>query len=423
MSGERRPRLLALAVLRGAASGGTAWAGLLLLSLLGEMAVASAGLALLAVPYLMPVVRRIPNLARRWSREWTGIEISDPYLPRPAFQPGLAGFQQRCRWILSDMATWRDLLWLLVNPLVGGVLTLVSGALVVSGLAGLALPFFWRDLHGVAYGVFPQVTSQTMAWLCVPQGLLAILLGLVAAPYLLRLNFQWTRLLLAPSSRAELALRVRFLTDTRADAVDTSAAELRRIERDLHDGAQARLVAMGMNLGALEELVDRDSEAARALIAQTRESSEKALSELRDLVRGIHPPVLADRGLGDAIRALALDCPLRVMVTADVPDRLDPTAESAAYFAVSEVLANAIKYAGAQSVSIDVQHTGRRLRIIVVDDGRGGADPAKGSGLRGIERRLAIFDGVLIVDSPAGGPTTVTMELVCGLSSPKTTSC
>jgi signal transduction histidine kinase len=221
------------------------------------------------------------------------------------------------------------------------------------------------------------------------------------------------------------------LTETRADAVDTQAAELRRIERDLHDGAQARLVAMGMNLGAAEALLDQHPEAARALLVEARESSAKALTELRELVRGIHPPVLADRGLGDAVRALALDSPLQVAVTVDLPGRLEPAVESAAYFAVSELLTNVAKHAHAQTVRVDLWYGTGRLRVTCTDDGRGGAGAAaadlaagrgQGSGLAGIERRIGTFDGVMAVRSPAGGPTEVTLEIPCASSSAKTST-
>jgi signal transduction histidine kinase len=174
---------------------------------------------------------------------------------------------------------------------------------------------------------------------------------------------------------------------------------------------------------------------------EARDSSVKALAELRDLVRGVHPPVLADRGLADAVRALALDSPLQVRVTSELPGRPPAPVESAAYFAVSELLANVAKHADAGMVWIDIRHDGGMsgtsgisrtsgtsgtsgmVRIGVTDDGRGGADPARGTGLHGIERRLAAFDGVLAVSSPPGGPTVVNMEIPCALSSPKTSSC
>ena len=214
----------------------------------------------------------------------------------------------------------------------------------------------------------------------------------------------------------ELTRRVQRLAETRTAAVDGAAAELRRVERDLHDGAQARLVAVGMNLRAAERLMLASPQAALALVAEARQTSSRALADLRDLVRGIHPPVLADRGLGDAVRALALDAPVRTNLDIDLPGRPDGPVESAAYFAVAEILANAVKHAGANAVEIRMRHSGDMLRITVTDDGVGGADPAIGTGLRGIERRLDAFDGILAVSSPAGGPTIVVVEVPCVLS-------
>jgi signal transduction histidine kinase len=222
---------------------------------------------------------------------------------------------------------------------------------------------------------------------------------------------------------SRLTNRVQRLSETRTDAVDTAAAELRRVERDLHDGAQARLVALGMSLRAAERLFETSPGAALAMIGEAREMSSRALTELRDLVRGIHPPVLADRGLGDAVRALALETPVNAKLDIDLPGRLAPPVESAAYFAVAEVLANAVKHAHARTVDIHMRHDGDALRIAMTDDGVGGADPAKGSGLRGVERRLGTFDGILAVNSPPGGPTIVVIEVPCALLSLKTSSC
>jgi signal transduction histidine kinase len=222
---------------------------------------------------------------------------------------------------------------------------------------------------------------------------------------------------------SRLTNRVQRLSETRTDAVDTAAAELRRVERDLHDGAQARLVALGMSLRAAERLFATSPGAALAMIGEAREMSSRALTELRDLVRGIHPPVLADRGLGDAVRALALETPGNTRLDIDLPGRPAPPVESAAYFAVAEVLANAVKHAHARTVDIHMRHDGEALRIAVTDDGVGGADPAKGSGLQGVERRLGTFDGILAVNSPPGGPTIVVIEVPCALLSLKTSSC
>jgi signal transduction histidine kinase len=221
---------------------------------------------------------------------------------------------------------------------------------------------------------------------------------------------------------AALASRVTTLTETRVAAVDTAAAELRRVERDLDDGAQARLVALGINLRTAEQLFRTNPDAALALVAESRVSSALALAELRALVRGIHPPVLADRGLPDAIRALVLGCPVPAEADIQLPGRPAAPVESALYFAVAEVLANAVKHAGASHVHIRIGYCAGMLRGEVTDDGRGGADPAKGTGLAGVERRLSTFDGILAVSSPLGGPTIVVIEVPCALSSPKTCS-
>jgi signal transduction histidine kinase len=272
-----------------------------------------------------------------------------------------------------------------------------------------------------------------------------ILLGAVEAGTILVFGLWLVPRTVVPHARAvlgrpepdpELVGRVQQLTQTRADAVDTAAAELRRVERDLHDGAQARLVALGMNLRAAERLIATSPEAAIALVAEARETSSKALTELRDLVRGIYPPVLADRGLADAVAALALDTPLRVDTDVDLPGRLEAPVESACYFAVAEALANAVKHSGARQVQVRIRFTadhprsrpaeGRPVpgvvRIEVTDNGTGGADPARGSGLHGVERRLATFDGILAVSSPPGGPTMIIMEVPCELSSRKTST-
>ena len=177
---------------------------------------------------------------------------------------------------------------------------------------------------------------------------------------------------------------------------------------------------MGMTLDAAGQIIDSNPEAARALVHEARDASVKALAELRALVRGIHPPVLADRGLTDAVQALTLDTPLRIHLASDLYGRPPAPVESAAYFAVNELLANVSKHAQARETWIDIRHTDGMLRIGVTDNGHGGADPARGSGLRGIERRLASFDGILAISSPPGGPTAVTMEIPCELSLPKT---
>jgi signal transduction histidine kinase len=225
-----------------------------------------------------------------------------------------------------------------------------------------------------------------------------------------------------PAARRETVLseRVETLTASRRGALDTQAAELRRIERDLHDGAQARLVSLGINLGMAEHLLPADPDRAAGLLADARVANLAALDDLRTLIRGIHPPVLADRGLPGAIEALALDMAVPVTITSDLPGRAPDPVESAAYFAVAECLANVVKHAQATAASVVILHRNQRLTIVVLDDGNGGATATGGSGLAGIARRLAVFDGSITVDSPPGGPTIVSLEVPCELSLPKT---
>src|SRR5215472_1166699 len=260
------------------------------------------------------------------------------------------------------------------------------------------------DVADVAYGqALPfgavLVSGPYSADAAAVEGLAFLALGAWLAPQ----TFPRVRRMLGGASEQELSKRVERLTQSRAVAVDTASADLRRLERDLHDGAQARLVALGMSLRAAERLILTNPEAALALVAEARESSVRALTELRELVRGVLPPVLADRGLADAVQALALDCPLHVQTEIDLPGRLPAQVETACYFAVAELLTNAAKHSGARDARIAMSHTGRVLRIEVTDFGLGGADPALGSGLAGVEKRLATFDGILAVSSPAGG--------------------
>jgi signal transduction histidine kinase len=396
---------------RGVVLGALALAEAVVAAVLAVVAVlAGLGAGRVLITPAVLAVRQLAGLTRRLAGEWCGVPIAAPYLPLAVGAGGAdASPRQRRKWLLADPATSRDLLWLIVNPVAGAVLAGGPAAAVVYGIFGMALPHGSTQLAGVishpVYGILLAVT------------------GFCAAPWLLRGYGEFARSLLGPTRQAELAQRVRHLAQTRTETIDSGAAEVRRIERDLHDGAQARLVAMGMTLDAAGQLIDTRPAAARALLNEAKDSSVNALAELRNLIRGIHPPVLADRGLADAIRALALDHPLQVRVAGELPGRPPAPVESAAYFAVSELLANVSKHALADQVWIDIRHGAGMLRIDVTDDGQGGADPGRGTGLHGIERRLAAFDGVLAVSSPPGGPTVANMEIPCALSSPETASC
>ncbi|MEU4918220.1 sensor domain-containing protein [Streptomyces parvus] len=377
------------------------------------------GIGVFTTPVVLDAVRKHANQRRLWAMAWSDVRIPVPYRPFPKdLRSGVTGQVERTTLMLKDPATWRDMQWLLIDMTVGAVVAFVGAALMVYPVEGLVLAAgLWRVFQDDPYWYgFVPVDSQATAFAALALGIVLFHVGLWANRPLLRLHFSLARTVLAPTRDEELAQRVERLTETRHEAVDTAAAELRRIERDLHDGAQARLVAMGMNLGTIEALIEKDPAQAKKLLAMARESSAEALTELRDLVRGIHPPVLAERGLGDAVRALALRLPLASEVAVELPGRAEAPVESAAYFAVSEALTNAVKHAAAERVYVDLHHAEGMLRISVTDDGQGGAAIGSGSGLSGIERRLGTFDGVLAVSSPAGGPTMVTMEIPCELS-------
>ena len=311
--------------------------------------------------------------------------------------------------------------------------TLAEAGLLVLGGYGLLIAWLWPSVPGFAFGVSRLDTPREAIVGGGLQGAVLLALGLWLAPQVMREHRPGAADPELAAQARQLTQRVQALTQTRSDAVDTAASELRRIERDLHDGAQARLVALGMSLQAAERLFSTSPAAALALVTEAKETSSRALAELRDLVRGIYPPVLADRGLGDAVKALALDTPLHIELDIDLAGEVEMPVASAVYFSVAEALANVTKHAGAATVRIHLahragmhragMHRAGMLRAEITDDGAGGADPALGTGLAGVERRLATFDGILAVSSPPGGPTIVVIEVPCALSSQKTSSC
>jgi signal transduction histidine kinase len=258
---------------------------------------------------------------------------------------------------------------------------------------------------GAAVGLFFTliwaITSHGYFWPIWPIAAIATVLAV-----------QTVVVLLSPPGQAEMAERIETLESTRAGAVDLQESELRRIERDLHDGAQARLVALGMSLGMAEQKLADDPESAGELLAEARAGAEQALRELRDLARGIHPPVLVDRGLKAALTSLADSTPLKVTLSVEVPDRPPAVVETAAYFVAAEALANAAKHSQADAVAIRIARADNDLTLEVTDNGVGGADP-DGAGLLGLQQRVAALDGTLEVTSPDGGPTTIRAALPC----------
>lgn len=379
------------------------------------VAVVGVGMGLLLL--FVPLNQQLANVHRRMSGRLLGTPIDVPYLPTRSAS-GLALLRA---WMM-DPARWRDLAWTWMSASLGWALSWIAFGLGLAVVWFLVFPFVFAvtpdGLFEVDYGIF-TVDTQIKSffewtWMLVSFGVWWKL-----EPVLMRWRAELDRSLLSPS-RETLERRVAAVSESRAESIDHSAAELRRIERDLHDGAQARLVALGMNLGMAEEMLAHDPEGAQRMLAEARAVTTSALGDLRSVVRGIHPPVLADRGLAGAIQALALDMstPISVMIT--LAGRPAAPVESALYFGTSELLANIGKHAGASRATIVVSHDGAALRVVVEDDGTGGADVTAGSGLAGVARRLAAFDGTMNVVSPVGGPTVVTLEVPCALSSPKT---
>ncbi|MBK3573016.1 sensor histidine kinase [Streptomyces sp. MBT65] len=367
------------------------------------------------------LVRWFADLHRRWAADRLGEPVARPYVPTPE-----GSWPTRLWAIARDPATWRDWAWLAVNSITGwftyglSFLFFVCGVVYLSYplLIALTPPTVFRTPLGNGF----RLHSVQESFAVVPLGPVFLLLWYTTAVRLANLNALVIRTLLAPTAQAQLRARVAQLAASRAETLDTQAGELRRIERDLHDGAQARLVSLGMSLGLAEQLLPQDPQAVAELLAEARASTAGALAELRDLVRGIHPPVLADRGLDGALKSLALANPIPTTVVTSLPGRLPAPVESAAYFAVAEALTNAIKHARAHHIEIGVEFTPRPgttaglLTMRVYDDGRGGAALDAGTGLRGVARRLSAFDGTLTADSPPGGPTEIRMSLPCASS-------
>ncbi|GAA2137130.1 sensor histidine kinase [Kitasatospora kazusensis] len=328
----------------------------------------------------------------------------------PGRLPVDAGWVARLRAGL----TWRQAVYhLLAAPLFA-----VAGlAVVLAGGAGLAMAtvYGWAFLmpHGSALRSGAGWTSTD--GLTTAGGLTVLFAIPWLSAWLAGVDERAARALLGPNRTELLERRVEDLAESRAGAVDAADAERRRIERDLHDGAQQRLVSLAMNLGLARRTLSGVQPDAMQVIVEAHVEAQAAIVELRDLVRGLHPVILEDRGLDAALSGIAARAPVPVRLQVDLSTRPSATIEAVAYFIVSEALANVAKHARASRVDLSVEQQADRLRIVITDDGVGGADPATGTGLTGLRKRAASVDGTFAVASPLGGPTTVTVELPCEL--------
>ncbi|MFE7113573.1 sensor histidine kinase [Streptomyces sp. NPDC057575] len=376
--------------------------------LLGAMAAlvrAPGAVAVTPLPVLLTLVVT-PLLTAGQRRRYRALVGKD--LPRPAVN-GKSVVRR-----LTGRALWRQVCYHAVaGPLLAvldlGVLAVWAAAVVAASIYVWiwALPPQWR---------VTDLGYTTQAAYITAGGLALLFLGPRLTGALVRLETRAAEVLLGPSRTEKLARRLADLAESRAGVLDAADAERRRIERDLHDGAQQRLVSLAVNLGLARSTLGDLPEEARKVIDEAHREAKEAIAELNDLVRGLHPAVLEDRGLDAALSGVAARLPIPVRVAVDLPRRPSPTVEAVAYFVVSEALTNVVKHAQATRADVTVERIGETLLVVVADDGAGGADLATadgGTGLAGLAKRVASVDGTFSCRSPAGGPTVITVELPC----------
>ncbi|MBF8185507.1 sensor domain-containing protein [Nonomuraea sp. K274] len=364
------------------------------------------GVGLLLVPMALRGLRAVANRERARLSRW-GPEIIAPERT-PA---GLRG-------ALADRTVRREAGWVVAHATSGLALGLVGLTFPVHAVQDATFWLWWW--------VLPPEEAATGAlelWIVrdLPSALgvavlapIGIAVTMIVAPGMARLQAWPGRRLLAPDPDTDLTLRVAQLTATRAAALDAHATELRRIERSLHDGTQNRLVAVNVLLGAGLRALEGTPSAAREPLERAQGAAEQALAELRGVVRSILPPVLTDRSLADALTGLATSCPLPCRIDADIPARAAASVEATTYFVVAEALTNIAKHSQARQAAVKVRRHVDRLHVQIIDDGRGGADERRGSGLVGMRRRVEAHDGTFLLDSPPGGPTVLQVSLHCG---------
>jgi len=353
-----------------------------------------------AWPEIVRTLRRFAGYERVRAGGWLGKPIPELYLPLDGSP------SDRVRLALTDPGTWRDALWLPYATLSilgfsAVVLVLWPVALLVDGTAAA----FHRSGE----------RRDTSAFEEAPQPPRALLLPVFEQ--LADAQARWTAALLKPSPSAKLGQRVAELSESRAGAMESHSAELRRIERDLHDGVQAQLVALSMRVGLARQQVKSDPDTATRWLDEAQEEIDATLAALRGIVRTVHPPVLTDRGLAGAVRTLAVsaDIPVEMNLAAvETGHRLPAAVEAAVYFVIAECLTNIRKHSGATHASVRFTRADGSLQVVVTDNGRGGAEEHGGSGLLGIRRRVAALDGTTEITSPPGGPTRMKVELPCG---------
>ncbi|WP_327000446.1 sensor domain-containing protein [Dactylosporangium sp. NBC_01737] len=385
---------------------GTAILAFATFMLLFVVALASVvGIGLAVVPSALQAARSAANRERgRLSRWGAGLPVPPPV-------PG------DLRGALRDPWVRREAAFVATHGTAGLGLGLIGLSLPLSAVQYLLFPlYYWAlppDVGGPGL-VYWRIGGllDALAVALIGVGWLAVSVALI--PRMARWQAAPGRRLLAPPHDVDMSLRIAELTATRAAALDAHAVELRRIERSLHDGAQNRLVAVTVLLGAAKRALARDPALAEEVLDRAHDAAELALAELRAVVRGILPPVLDDRGLAGALDGLAAGCGVPCTVEVDVPGRCAASVEATAYFVVAEALTNVARHSGAGAAAVTVRRDADRLHVTVADDGHGGADEGHGSGIGGIRRRVEAHDGRFTLTSPPGGPTTILVELPCG---------
>ncbi|KZB86081.1 sensor histidine kinase [Amycolatopsis regifaucium] len=381
----------------GAATSMVSW--FVLVGMLFVLLMCPFGVGIPAVPHALKLIRYPVNFERRRAARLLDEPIPEPY---------------RSGNPVTDPASRRDLTWLVFHAATGFIIGIFAIAFPLGGLRQVITAFIWPTVPGgVESSLGFMVTSWPMAALSAVTGV-----GMIALIFLYPRLARWqaviARKLLAPAPGVVLTDRVVELAASRAAALEAHGAELRRLERDLHDGTQARIAAVVLQLGIAESIFEKNPEKARELLGKAQDTATGALAELRTVVRSIYPPLLTDRGLDGAVTALADRCPVPCTVDVRGAGRRPAAVEAAAYFVVAEMLTNITKHSGAEHAWITLAGTADTLLIEIRDDGHGGADEDGGSGLSGIRKRAEAFDGTVKLSSPAGGPTVVKVELPCG---------
>ncbi len=388
--------------------GGIGTSVLALLVLLGVAVVAVLSLVGVGLLLARPMLRIVHAVA---DRERIRLTAMKPDVISPGPGP------ERLGAALRERTVQRELLWVAIHGAAGFLLGFIALTIVLNTARDGLFPLYW-------YLLPPDEATASLGWPvhslaeALPVSLLGVawaFLSVALLPAMARLQALPGRRLLPAGSDADVTLRIAHLTATRAAALDAHSAELRRIERALHDGTQNRLVAVNVLVGAARRAAARGSADVDEILGRAQDATETALAELRAVVRSILPPVLADRSLADALTALAADCPVPCTIDADLPGRYAVSVEASVYFVVAEALTNVAKHSGASRVEVVLRREDDVLHLRITDDGCGGAAESGGSGLGGMRRRIEALDGTFALASPVGGPTTVTVSLPCGL--------